>query len=421
MKVGIIGSGGREHAICDALTKSKKIKQIYCFPGNAGTAQLAKNIEIDTNDFDKIKNFIIKNNIDLIVVGPEKPLVKGIVDFFQKNNIKVFGPNKIASQLEGSKIFTKKICEKYNIPTAKFNVFENIDDAKKFINEVKFPLVIKADGLASGKGVYICEDKKNAVNSIEEIFNGKFGLAKNVLIEEFLVGEEMSYFVVSDGKTIKDFETAQDHKRVLEGDRGKNTGGMGAYSPSRLISPDLRKKILNKIINPTLKALGDMGCKYKGFLYAGLIIVNNEPYLIEYNVRMGDPECQTILPKLKTDLFDILNACCEENLSNLKIEWHDKKSLCIVLCSKGYPEEYKKNIFISNLEKINLEKNEYIYHAGTKINNNKIYSNGGRVLNFVCLSNNFRESRIKIINLIKLLNWSNGFFRKDIGYKVIND
>ncbi len=421
MKVGIIGSGGREHAICDALTKSKKIKQIYCFPGNAGTAQLAKNIEIDTNDFDKIKNFIIKNNIDLIVVGPEKPLVEGIVDFFQKNNIKVFGPNKIASQLEGSKIFTKKICEKYNIPTAKFNVFENIDDAKKFINEVKFPLVIKADGLASGKGVYICEDKKNAVNSIEEIFNGKFGLAKNVLIEEFLVGEEMSYFVVSDGKTIKDFETAQDHKRVLEGDRGKNTGGMGAYSPSRLISPDLRKKILNKIINPTLKALGDMGCKYKGFLYAGLIIVNNEPYLIEYNVRMGDPECQTILPKLKTDLFDILNACCEENLSNLKIEWHDKKSLCIVLCSKGYPEEYKKNIFISNLEKINLEKNEYIYHAGTKINNNKIYSNGGRVLNFVSLSKSFKESRIKIINLIKLLNWSNGFFRKDIGYKVIND
>ncbi len=421
MKVGIIGSGGREHAICDALAKSKKIKQIYCFPGNAGTVQLAKNIEIDTNDFDKLKNFIIKNNIDLIVVGPEKPLVKGIVDFFQKNNIKVFGPNKIASQLEGSKIFTKKICEKYNIPTAKFNIFENIDDAKKFINEVKFPLVIKADGLASGKGVYICEDKKNAVNSIEEIFNGKFGLAKNVLIEEFLVGEEMSYFVVSDGKTIKDFETAQDHKRVLEGDRGKNTGGMGAYSPSRLISPDLRKKILNKIINPTLKALGDMGCKYKGFLYAGLIIVNNEPYLIEYNVRMGDPECQTILPKLKTDLFDILNACCEENLSNLNIEWHDKKSLCIVLCSKGYPEEFKKNIFINNLEKINLEKNEYIYHAGTKINNNKIYSNGGRVLNFVSLSKSFKESRIKIINLIKLLNWSNGFFRKDIGYKVIND
>ncbi len=421
MKVGIIGSGGREHAICDALAKSKKINQIYCFPGNAGTARLAKNIDIDLSDFDKIKNFVKEKNIDLVVVGPEKPLVEGIVDFFQKNNIKVFGPNKVASQLEGSKIFTKKLCQKYNIPTAKFNIFESIDEAIKFINEIKFPLVIKADGLASGKGVYICEDKKNAVNSLEEIFNGKFGIAKNVLIEEFLVGEEMSYFVVSDGKTIKDFQTAQDHKRVLEGDRGKNTGGMGAYSPSRLISKNLREKILNKIINPTLKALSEMGCKYKGFLYAGLIIVNNEPYLIEYNVRMGDPECQTILPKLKTDLFEIMLACCEENLLNLKIEWYDKKSLCIVLCSKGYPDEYKKNILINNLEKINLKENEYVYHAGTKTNGNKIYSNGGRVLNFVCLSNNYKESRIKIINLIKSLNWSNGFFRKDIGYKVINE
>ena len=421
MKVGIIGSGGREHAICDALAKSKKIKEIYCFPGNAGTAELAKNVDIDLNDFDKIKNFVIKKNIDLIVVGPEKPLVEGIVDFFEKNNIKIFGPNKTASQLEGSKIFTKKLCKKYNIPSAKFSIFENIDEAKKFINQTKFPLVIKADGLASGKGVYICEDKKNAENSIEEIFNGKFGLAKNVLIEEFLVGEEMSYFVVSDGKTIKDFQTAQDHKRVLEGDKGKNTGGMGAYSPSRLINDDLKKKILNKIINPTIKALSEINCKYKGFLYAGLIIINNEPYLIEYNVRMGDPECQTILPKLKTNLFDIIFACCKEDLSNLEIEWHNKKSLCVVLCSKGYPEEYKKNIVIDNLKNISLKENEYIYHAGTKINEKKIYSNGGRVLNFVCLSNNFKESRIKIINLIKSLNWSNGFFRKDIGYKVINE
>ena len=421
MKVGIIGSGGREHAICDTLAKSKKIKEIYCFPGNAGTAQLANNIDINLNDFNEIKNFVIEKNIDLIVVGPEKPLVEGIVDFFEKNNIKIFGPNKTASQLEGSKIFTKKLCKKHNIPSAKFNIFENINEAKKFISEAKFPLVIKADGLASGKGVYICKDKKNAINSIEEIFNGKFGLAKNVLIEEFLIGEEMSYFVISDGKTVKDFQTAQDHKRVLEGDRGKNTGGMGAYSPSRLINDDLRKKILNKIINPTLKALSEMDCKYKGFLYAGLIIVNNEPYLIEYNVRMGDPECQTILPKLKTDLFDIIFACCKENLSNLEIEWHEKKSLCIVLCSKGYPEEYKKNIVIDDLQNISLKENEYIYHAGTIINEKKIYSNGGRVLNFVCLSNNFKESRIKIINLIKSLNWSNGFFRKDIGYKVINE
>ncbi len=421
MKVGIIGSGGREHAICVALAKSKKINKIYCFPGNAGTSEFAKNVNIDIDNFNEIKNFVTEKKIDLIIVGPEKPLVDGIVDFFEKNNIKIFGPNQTASQLEGSKIFTKKLCKKYNIPSAKFNIFENIEEAKKFVNEVNFPLVIKADGLASGKGVYICENKENAENAIDEIFKGKFGNAKNVLMEEFLVGEEMSFFVVSDGKTIKDFQTAQDHKRVLEGDKGKNTGGMGAYSPSRLINDELRKKILNKIIKPTLTALSEMNCKYKGFLYAGLIVVNNEPYLIEYNVRMGDPECQTILPKLKTDLFDVILACCEGNLSNLKIEWRNKKSLCIVLCSKGYPEEYKKNIIIDNLKKISLKENEYIFHAGTKINENKIYSNGGRVLNFVCLSNNFKESRAKTIDLIKSLNWSNGFFRKDIGYKVIDE
>ena len=236
MKVGIIGSGGREHALCHALYRSKKIKEIYCFPGNAGTAKLAKNIKIDFNDFERLKKFVISKKIDLILVGPEKPLVDGIVDFFEKNKIKIFGPNKIASQLEGSKIFTKKICEKYKIPTAKFGIFQSIEKANLFLNQNKFPIVVKADGLAAGKGVYICENKIEAENSIKEIFGGKFGLAKNILIEEFLEGEEMSYFIVSDGKTIKNFQTAQDHKRVLEGDKGKNTGGMGAYSPSRLIN-----------------------------------------------------------------------------------------------------------------------------------------------------------------------------------------
>ena len=223
MKVGIIGSGGREHAICHSLKKSKKIREIYCFPGNAGTSKIAKNIDINVNDLNKLKEFIVSEKIELVVVGPEKPLVEGIVDFFEKNNIKTFGPNKIASQLEGSKIFTKKICEKYNIPTAKFGIFNNSQDAILFTNKKKFPLVVKADGLASGKGVYICENKNEADHSIKEIFDGKFGEAKNILIEEFLKGEEMSYFIISDGKNIKSFETAQDHKRVLEGDKGKNT------------------------------------------------------------------------------------------------------------------------------------------------------------------------------------------------------
>jgi len=280
-------------------------------------------------------------------------------------------------------------------------------------------LVVKADGLAAGKGVYICENIETAKNAIKEIFNGKFGIAKNILIEEFLSGEEMSYFIISDGKTFKKFQTAQDHKRVLEGDKGKNTGGMGAYSPSRLINSNLDKKIINKIIKPTLKGLKDMGTNFKGFLYAGLMIVNNEPYLIEYNVRMGDPECQTILPKLKTDIIDIFTACCENNLSSVNIEWHEEKSLCIVVCSKGYPDKYKNNILIKNIEKIHLQQKEFIFHAGTKINKKKIYSNGGRVLNFVVLSNNFKSSKKKAIQLIRKLNWSNGFYRKDIGFKVI--
>jgi len=421
MKVGIIGSGGREHAICQSIKKSSRVEKIYCFPGNAGTSELAENVEIDLSDFNKIKEFSISNKINLLIVGPEKPLVDGIVDFFKNTEIDVFGPDKISSQLEGSKIFTKKICEKYKIPTAKFGIFESSGKAITFLDKTQFPLVIKADGLASGKGVYICENKNSADMAIKEIFNGKFGIAKNVLIEEFLTGEEMSYFIISDGKEIKSFETAQDHKRVLEGDKGDNTGGMGAYSPSRLINQVLEKKILNKIIKPTIKALQEMGSNYKGFLYAGLMIVNNEPYLIEYNVRMGDPECQTILPKLKTDLLEIIEACCNEKLKNLKIEWYDKKSLCIVLCSKGYPDKYNNNILIENIEKLNLDENNFIYHAGTKKIENKIYSNGGRVINFVSLSSNFKESRNKIFNHIKKLNWSGGFFRKDIGYKVIDE
>tara|TARA_B110001452_G_scaffold266710_1_gene274337 strand:+ start:5 stop:1267 length:1263 start_codon:yes stop_codon:yes gene_type:complete len=420
MKVGIIGSGGREHAICHTLKKSKKVKEIYCFPGNAGTEKIAKNITMSLDNFDDIKNFILSNKLDLIIIGPEKPLVEGIVDFLEKYNIKVFGPNKIAAQLEGSKIFTKNLCKKYKIPTAKFGVFETIDKAVSFIKTTNFPLVIKADGLASGKGVFICNNVNESLDAINEIFGGKFGSAQNLLIEEFLEGEEMSYFILSDGKTIKSFETAQDHKRVLEGDLGKNTGGMGSYSPSRLINNELEKKILKRIIEPTIQGLKEVGTSYKGFLYAGLMIVKNEPYLIEYNVRMGDPECQTILPKLNSDLLDVILACCNEKLNETEIHWHDKKSLCIVLCSKGYPDNFKKNVVINNLDEIQLNTDEYCYHAGTKIIENKVCAIGGRVLNFVCLSDNFNKSRSKVFNLINSLDWDGGFFRKDIGYKVID-
>ena len=419
MKVGIIGSGGREHTICEILKKSTKIDKIFCFPGNAGTVSIAENVNINLDNFEDLKNFILKNKIDLVVIGPEKPLVDGIVDYLEKFKIKVFGPNKIASQLEGSKIFTKKLCEKFNIPTAKFGIFQNKTDAKEFLKNSKFPTVIKADNLASGKGVYICNDINEANIAIEEIFNGKFGEAKNLLIEEFLEGEEMSFFIISDGKSIKNFETAQDHKRVFEGDKGKNTGGMGAYSPSRLITHELEEKIINKIIKPTLQGLKNLKTEYKGFLYAGLMIVKNEPFLIEYNVRMGDPECQTILPKLETDLAEIFLACCEEKLNTININWLDKKSLCVVLCSKGYPDKFKKNVEIKNLEDIKLNNYDYLFHAGTIKKDEKIFATGGRVLNFVSLSDDFSTSRNNVLKKLNKLNWSGGFYRNDIGYKII--
>ena len=420
MIVGIIGSGGREHAICETLKKSQKVKKLYCFPGNAGTAKIATNIVLNLDDFDKIKDFILEKKIDLVVIGPEKPLVEGIVDYLEKFDIKVFGPNKIASQLEGSKIFTKNICKDYKIPTAEFGVFENEIDAQKFLVNAKYPIVIKADNLASGKGVYICENKKQSNEAIKEIFGGKFGEAHNVLIEEFLEGEEMSFFIISDGISFQNFGTAQDHKRVLEGDQGKNTGGMGAYSPSRLIDKNLEKKILDRIINPTLEALKKLKTNYKGFLYAGLMIVKGDPYLIEYNVRMGDPECQTILPMLNTDLFEILDSCCEKKLQNIQIEWVDKKSLCVVLCSNGYPDTYKKNIEIKNLDSIKLKDDDYLFHAGTSLKDKKVFATGGRVLNFVSLSNEFIDAKKSIYNNLDLLDWSEGFYRKDIGFKVID-
>ena len=420
MIICIIGSGGREHAICKTISLSSKASKIYCLPGNAGTQQLAENIDLDIDDFEKVLKFLKQSKVDLVIVGPEKPLVNGVVDFLENNGIKVFGPRKIPSQLEGSKTFTKNICKKYNIPTAKFGIFEKKENTINFLKNSKFPIVIKADGLAAGKGVYISENLSEATEAVNEVFDGKFGIAKKILVEEFLNGEEMSFFVICDGKNFKIFETAQDHKRVNEGDMGKNTGGMGAYSPSGLINKTLEKKIIDKIISPTLKAIEEMGEKYKGFLYAGLMISDNEPFLIEYNVRMGDPECQTILPLLKTDLIDIFNACCDGTLENLNIEWEEKKSLCIVLCSKGYPEKFINNVKIDNINNLKLNNNDFIFHAGTKQKENEIFSNGGRVLNFVSISSSFKESRERALKLINQLNWENGFFRKDIGFKIID-
>tara|TARA_B100000686_G_C16788816_1_gene977171 strand:+ start:380 stop:1642 length:1263 start_codon:yes stop_codon:yes gene_type:complete len=420
MRIAIIGSGGREHAICQKIFHSKKVSKIFCIPGNGGTNKIAENVELNLNNFEEIKNFLNEKNIDLTIIGPEEPLVNGIVDYLNLNGLKVFGPDKFCSKLEGSKIFTKKICELKNIPTANFEIFKDVNSSLDYLKNKKYPLVVKADGLAAGKGVYICESFLDAKKAVNEIFDGKFGKAKEILIEDFLDGEEMSFFILSDNKSYKIFNTAQDHKRVFEGDKGKNTGGMGAYSPSSLFNDNLEKKIIKRIILPTLNYLKEKNGKYIGFLYAGLMIKNNEPYLIEYNVRMGDPECQTILPLLKNDFIEILQNCLNGTLQNINLKWKNKKSICVVLSSKGYPDKFKKNVLIKNLENLGVDKNQYIFHAGTKFIDKKYYSTGGRVLNFVSLGVNIKEARNESLELIKKLNWENGHYRNDIGHKAVD-
>ena len=421
MNIGLIGSGGREHALCQKIHESKLIKKIICFPGNAGTAKIAKNIKVDILNFREIHQLIQFHKIDLVIVGPEEPLVRGLVDYLRKKKIKVFGPDKFASRLEGSKAFMKKVCKSNNIPTADYKICKNKKDVLNFLKMSKLPLVVKADGLAAGKGVTICSSKKKVLNISEEIFKGKFKSSKKIVLEEFLEGEEASYFVIADKKTFKFFGTAQDHKRVKENDKGPNTGGMGAYSPAKIIDKKLEKKIINKIIKPTFFALKKQKIYYTGFLYVGLMIQDNEPYLIEFNVRMGDPECQVILPRLKTDLIKIINNVVNNKLKQTSINWHKKKSMTVVLCSKGYPGKYKKNKTIKNLDRIKLSKNDFIYHAGTKLENDQLKSNGGRVLNITSVGTDFLSIRKKIIKIIKNINWKGGFFRRDIGWKIINN
>ena len=420
MNIGLIGSGGREHALCQKIHESKLIKKIICFPGNAGTAKIAKNIKADILNFREIHQLVQFHKIDLVIVGPEEPLVRGLVDYLRKKKIKVFGPDKFASRLEGSKAFMKKVCKSNNIPTADYKICKNKKDVLNFLKKSKLPLVVKADGLAAGKGVTICSSKKKVLKISEEIFKGKFKSSKKIVLEEFLEGEEASYFVIADKKTFKFFGTAQDHKRVKENDKGPNTGGMGAYSPAKIIDKKLEKKIINKIIKPTFFALKKKKIYYTGFLYVGLMIQDNEPYLIEFNVRMGDPECQVILPRLKTDLIKIINNVVNNKLDRTIINWHKKKSMTVVLCSKGYPGKYKKNKTIKNLDRIKLNKNDFIYHAGTKLENDQLKSNGGRVLNITSVGTDFLNIRKKIIKIIKNINWKGGFFRRDIGWKIIN-
>ena len=419
MNIALIGSGGREHALCLKMHESKLSKKIICIPGNAGTAKIAENINFDFLDFKKLLKIIKLKKIDLVIVGPEEPLVKGLVDFLTKHKIKVFGPNRYAAKLEGSKAFMKSICKKNKIPTAEFRICKNKKDVVNFLKYSNFPIVVKADGLAAGKGVTICKNKKQIFNVSNEIFKGKFKSSKKLVLEEFIEGEEVSYFLIVDKKSFKFFGSAQDHKRVGEKDVGPNTGGMGAYSPALIISKKLENKIIKRIVNPTLLALKKKKKPYTGFLYVGLMIKDNEPYLIEYNVRMGDPECQVIIPRLNTDIVKIFHNALNNRLNKINIKWKKLKSMTIVLCSKGYPGKYKKNKKINNLNKHINNKNSFIFHAGTKLINNDLFSNGGRVLNVTSTGKVFKNIRKNIIKILKKINWKDGFFRKDIGWRVI--
>jgi phosphoribosylamine--glycine ligase len=419
MNVCVIGSGGREHAICFKLKQSVKLNKLFCMPGNAGTAMICQNLDIDILNFDEIYKTLKKYSIELVVVGPEIPLVAGITDYLEDKGIKVFGPSMKASQLEGSKIFMKNFCKKFNIPTAKYFEVKSLTEAKKVLSEFNAPIVVKSDGLAAGKGVTICNSINEALDDIGEIMSGKFQSSNRVIIEEFLKGEEASYFVITDGKNFQQVGTAQDHKRVGENDTGLNTGGMGAYSPSLIINKKIEEKILDKIIQPTINGMKELGCPYTGILYAGLMIHEDEPKLIEYNIRFGDPECQALMMRLKTDLLNLIYLTINQKLNEIKINWTENPSITVVAASQGYPGKFEKDIEINNLPKGTESLNEQLFHAGTYEKNGKIFSNGGRVLNSTVSLKDLKSSRDRALELLDELDWKNKYYRRDIGWRAI--
>ena len=419
MKVAIIGSGGREHSICYKLKQSKNLKKLVCIPGNAGTAQICENLNVDISNFNQLYDELKKNEIDIVIVGPEVPLVEGIKDFLEEKSIKVFGPSKKASQLEGSKLFLKNFCSEFKIPSARFQEVKNLSEASDCIDKFGLPIVVKSDGLAAGKGVTICNKKEEALNDVKAIFSGKFKSSKKVILEEFLKGEEASYFVITDGEDFLPIGTAQDHKRIFENDVGPNTGGMGAYSPSYLITDDIESKIINRIIKPTLAGMKKIGSPFSGILYAGLMINNGDPKLIEYNIRFGDPECQILMMRMKSDFLEIVINTIEKNLKNKKIEWYDYPGITIVASNKGYPGDYDKSTVIKNLNKIDQNENIQIFHAGTSYVNGEIIAIGGRVLNSTVTNKSLKIARDEALRALDKLEWENKYYRRDIGWRVI--
>ena len=421
MKVLIIGSGGREHALAWKCAQDNFVSNVFVSPGNAGThlEEKVSNVEIDINNFNAIEDFCINESIKLVIIGPEQPLVEGLTNYLHSKNINTFGPSKEAAQLEGSKTFSKDFFVKYNIPTAEYESFDDFDSALKYLDQINYPTVIKADGLAAGKGVIICSNMKEAEEALVSIFkDNAFGAAgSRVVIEEFLEGEEASFIAVVSKDKIIPLATSQDHKAIGDGDVGLNTGGMGAYSPAPIVTNELHKKILDEVMYPTMKGLIKEGSPYLGFLYAGLMIKDNKIKVLEFNCRFGDPETQPILLRLQSSLVELCKAAINEELDSYSIEWTDKHSCGVVIASQGYPENYESN------KEVNIkgydDKENKLFHAGTKYEDNKILTSGGRVFCATALGNDLKEAQQNAYNLVEKVEFDGSYFRKDIGFKGI--
>ncbi len=424
MNVLIIGSGGREHALAYKISQSPKIDELFILPGNPGTDSLGENVNLPINDFNSMHSFCQTKSIQLVVIGPELPLVEGLGDFLRKNGVKVFGPNQDAAQIEGHKAFAKNLMKKYGIPTADFVEFNNdeYEKALDYLRSSNFPCVVKADGLAAGKGVLICNNFTEAENALDEIFNKKvFGSSGDkIIIEEFLSGEEASIFAITDGNDYVCLPSAQDHKRIGDNDKGKNTGGMGAYSPAPIITPSLLKEIEEKIFSPTLKALREENKKFNGCLYCGLMITSEGPKVVEFNCRFGDPETQAVLPLLDGDFLELLYSAADEKINKNAVRYNKGAAVCVVAASKGYPDSYNKGLEINGLDEI--YKDSIVFHAGTKYSGNKVVTNGGRVLGVTAVvkENNLKQAKQKAYDVLKKIYFEGMYFRSDIADKGIN-
>jgi phosphoribosylamine--glycine ligase len=420
VNVLLIGGGGREHALAWKLRQSPLLDRLYCAPGNAGIEQVAECVALDVADHAAVIRFCKDNAIGLAVIGPEAPLVAGLTDDLEASGIKVFGPSREAARLEGSKGFTKDLCAEHHIPTAAYRRFRDAASAKAYVAGQTLPIVVKADGLAAGKGVVIAETREQAEAAIDACFAGEFGAAGvELVIEEFLDGEEASFFALTDGKTVLPLATAQDHKRAFDGDQGPNTGGMGAFSPAPIMTQELCARVMDEIITPTVGAMRERGTPFKGVLYAGLMIKDGAPKLIEYNVRFGDPEAQALMLRLKSDLLPALLAVAEGRLADVALDWHDDAALCVVMAAKGYPGAYAKGSEIKGLEQAGAEPTVQLFHAGTKRDGARILSDGGRVLGVTARGATIAEAKARAYAATDRIDWRDGFFRRDIGWRAL--